>query len=294
MDIRVLKYFLAVAQEGNITRAAEVLQMTQPPLSRQLKDLEEEIGKPLLIRGSKQVTLTEDGLLLKKRAEELVALLDKTEAELKATDEATAGDVYIACAETDAVALLAQVAEAVQRAHPLVHYQLHSGDASIVCEKLDRGLVDFGLVIGPVDEDKYHAIRLPGDDVWGVLMPAGHPLAAQAAVCASDLAGAPLILSHQGSVSSALVTWLHADEAPPRVVLRYDLIYNASHFVARGLGLAIVLDNLIDTRPDSGLAFRPLAPLVTAERHLIWKKHQVFSRASREFLRQLRATLNPE
>lgn len=294
MDIRVLKYFLAVAREGNITRAAEALQMTQPPLSRQLKALEEEIGKPLLIRGSKQVSLTEDGLLLKKRAEELVALLEKTEAELKATDEATLGDVYIACAETDAVALLAQVAEAVHRDHPLVHYQLHSGDASIVCEKLDRGLVDFGLVIGPVDEDKYHAIRLPGDDVWGVLMPADHPLAAQAAVCAEDLAGAPLILSHQGSVSSALATWLHADEQPPRVVLRYDLIYNASHFVARGLGLAIVLDRLIDTRPDSGLAFRPLVPQITAERHLIWKKHQIFSRASREFLRQLRAVLNPE
>jgi len=155
LEIRVLQYFLAVAREESITRAAETLKMTQPPLSRQLKDLEDEVGKKLLIRGSKKVTLTEDGMLLRKRAEEMIDLLEKTKAELASSDENINGKIYIGGGETDAVSFLAQTAEKLQKKYPLIHYQIYSGDAEIVMEKLDKGLIDFGLLVGPVDIGKY-------------------------------------------------------------------------------------------------------------------------------------------
>ena len=155
MDIRVLQYFLAVAREESITKAAETLRMTQPPLSRQLKDLEDELGKKLFIRGSKKITLTEDGMLLRKRAEELVDLMEKTKAELASTDENINGDIYIGGGETDAVSLFAQIAAELQKKYPLLRYHMYSGDAEIVMEKLDKGLIDFGLLVGPVDVSRY-------------------------------------------------------------------------------------------------------------------------------------------
>ncbi len=170
MDIRILQYFLAVAREESITKAADTLRMTQPPLSRQLKDLEKEVGKQLLIRGSKKVTLTEDGMLLRKRAEELVDLMEKTKAELAASDENINGDIYIGCGETEAISFLAQSAQNLQEKHPFIHYHIYSGDAERVMERLDKGLIDFGLLVGDTDMAKYDYIKLPVKDQWGVLM----------------------------------------------------------------------------------------------------------------------------
>lgn len=288
MDIRVLQYFLAVAREESITKAAETLQMTQPPLSRQLKDLEEEIGKQLLIRGSKRVTLTEDGMLLRKRAEELVDLMEKTKAELSSSNENINGEIYIGGGETDAISFFAQAAGKLQKKHPLIHYHLYSGDASIVTEKIDRGLIDFGLLIGPFDVTKYDYMRLPMTDTWGVLMREDSPLANKEFVCAEDLWNKPLILSHQASINSEMVSWLKTDIRKLNVVMTYDLIYNASHFVKKGLGYAIALDKLINTTGESELCFRPLYPRMEAGLCIVWKKYQVFSRASNEFLRQLK------
>lgn len=288
MDIRVLQYFLAVAREESITKAAETLQMTQPPLSRQLKDLEEEIGKQLLIRGSKRVTLTEDGMLLRKRAEELVDLMEKTKAELSSSNENINGEIYIGGGETDAISFFAQAAGKLQKKHPLIHYHLYSGDASIVTEKIDRGLIDFGLLIGPFDVTKYDYMRLPMTDTWGVLMREDSPLANKEFVCAEDLWNKPLILSHQASINSEMVSWLKTDISKLNVVMTYDLIYNASHFVKKGLGYAIALDKLINTTGESELCFRPLYPRMEAGLCIVWKKYQVFSRASNEFLRQLK------
>ena len=177
MDIRVLQYFLAVAREESITKAAESLHMTQPPLSRQLKDLEDEVGKQLLIRGSKKVTLTEDGLLLRKRAEEIVALMEKTKAEISSSDANISGDIYIGSGETDAVSVIANAARDLQNTYPLIRYHIYSGDAAHITERLDKGLIDFGLLVEPVDMTKYDHIRLPVRDIWGVLMPADSPLA---------------------------------------------------------------------------------------------------------------------
>lgn len=288
MDIRVLQYFLMVAREESITKAAERLHMTQPPLSRQLKDLENELGKQLLIRGSKKVTLTEDGMLLRKRAEEMVDLMEKTKAELTSSDENINGEIYIGGGETDAISFFAQAAGKLRKKHPLIHYHIYSGDAGIVTEKIDKGLIDFGLLIGPFDVTKYDYMRLPMVDTWGVLMRKDSPLAEKESVCAEDLWNKPLILSHQASIDSEMISWLKSDISKLNIVMTYNLIYNASHFVKKGLGYAITLDKLINTTGDSELCFRPLHPHMEAELCIVWKKYQVFSRASNAFLNQLK------
>lgn len=289
MDIRVLQYFLTVAREESITRAAETLRMTQPPLSRQLKDLEDELGKKLLIRGSKKVTLTEDGMLLRKRAEEMIDLMEKTKAELTSSDENISGEIYIGGGETDAVSLFAQTAGKLQKKYPQIHYHIYSGDAEIVMEKLDKGLIDFGLLVGPVDVSRYDYMRLPISDIWGVLMRKDAPLAEKDVICAEDLWDKPLILSHQAYSGSDISVWLGRDAHRLNVVMTYNLIYNAAHFVKTGFGYAITLDKLINTTGNSELRFRPLYPTLEAGLCIVWKKYQVFSRASKQFLNQLRA-----
>ena len=291
MDIRVLQYFLAVAREESITRAAERLRMTQPPLSRQLKDLEDELGKQLLIRGSKKVTLTEDGMLLRKRAEELVDLMKKTKAELTSSNENINGDIHIGCGETEAISFLAQAAWNLQQKHPLIHYHIYSGDAERVIERLDKGLIDFGLLVGPVDVNKYDYIRLPLKDRWGVLMRKDSPLAEKESITAEDLWDKPLIISHQTSINSEMFSWLKTDITKLNIVATYDLVYNASQFVKKGFGYVIALDKLINTTGDSSLCFRPLYPILEAGLCIVWKKYQVFSKASNAFLQQLQKEL---
>ena len=288
MDIRVLQYFLAVAREENITRAAETLRMTQPPLSRQLKELEDELGRKLLIRGSKKVTLTEDGMLLRKRAEEVIDLMEKTKAEISSSGENISGDVYIGGGETDAIAFIAQAARNLQREHPLIRYRIYSGDASDVTERLDKGLIDFGILVEPVDIAKYDFMRFPVKDTWGVLMRKDSPLAKQESVRAEDLWDKPLILSHQTSDSSELSAWLKKDTSKLNIVATYELIYNASHFVKKGFGYAIALDKLINTTGNNDLCFKPLRPVLEAGLCIVWKKRQVFSRAGKKFLEELR------
>lgn len=287
MDIRVLQYFLAVAREESITKAAEALRMTQPPLSRQLKDLEEELGKQLLIRGSKKVTLTEDGMLLRKRAEELVDLMEKTKAELASSSENISGDIYIGCGETESISFLAQAAQDLQVKNPLIHYHIYSGDAERVIEKLDKGLIDFGLLVGEADISKYDYLKLPQKDLWGVLMRKDSILAEKESICAEDLWDKPLIVSHQASISTEMFRWLRADISKLNIVATYDLIYNAAQLVKKGFGYVITLDRLINTTGDSNLCFRPLSPALEAELCIVWKKYQVLSRASSAFLHQL-------
>lgn len=291
MDIRVLQYFLVVAREESITKAAQTLHMSQPPLSRQMKDLEEELGKQLLIRGSKKITLTEDGMLLYKRAEEMVALMEKTRTELTSSEKEISGEVYIAGGETDAMSFFAQAAAKLQEEHPLIHYRIYSGDAQTVTEWLNKGLIDFGLLVGPVDVTRYDYIKLPVVDTWGVLLRKDSLLAENEYICAEDLWNKPLILSHQAAANSEMLTWLRSDVARLHIVLTYNLIFNASHFVKKGVGYAISLDKLINTSGDSELCFRPLYPALKAELCIVWKKHQVFSKASKLFLQQLKKEL---
>lgn len=291
MDIRVLQYFLAVAREESISKAAETLHMTQPPLSRQLKVLERELGKQLFIRGSKKITLTEDGMLLRKRAEELVDLMEKTKAELTSSNENINGEIYIGCGETESISFLAQAAKKLQKNHPLIRYHIYSGDAERVLEKLNKGLIDFGLLVNPADLSDYDYLRLPMKDVWGVLMRKDSPLADKREITAEDLWDKPLILSHQTSTNSEMSFWLKTDISKLNIAATYDLVYNAAQFAKNGLGYVIALDKLVNTTGNSELCFRPLFPALQAELCIVWKKYQVLSRASNLFLQQLQQEL---
>lgn len=291
MDIRVLEYFLAVAREESITKAAKVLSMTQPPLSRQLKELEDELGKQLFIRGNKKVTLTEEGILLRKRAEELIELMEKTKEEIRSSEERIHGTVLIGAGESDAVSFLARTARRFQMSHPDISYHLYSGDATSITEKLDHGLIDFGLLVEPVDISKYEYLRLPVKDTWGVLMRRDSPLAVKDQILAEDLWEKPLIVSHQIYDSSELSSWFQRDIRKLHITAAYELLYNATHFVKSGCGYALSLDKLINTTGESELTFRPLYPALDAGLCFVWKKYQIFSRASRLYLDTLKKDL---
>ena len=287
MDLRVLKYFLAVAREESISAAAQSLHLTQPTLSRQLKELEEELGKQLLIRGNRRITLTEEGMLLRKRAEEILDLVRRTEKEVTQSDDLVGGEVYIGTGETDGMRQIARTANQIQREHPGIQFHVVSGDAMDVCERLDKGLLDFGILLGDFDRIKYHYMELPMQDVWGVLMQRSSPLAGKEAVTPQDLWDKPLILSRQMGNKSGLYRWLQKEPAELHTVATYNLIYNASLMVDEGMGYAFTLDKLVNTR-GSNLCFRPLEPRMELGMCLVWKKYQVFSKAAELFLSRLR------
>lgn len=288
MELRVLKYFLAVAREESISGAAQALHMTQPTLSRQLMDLEEELGKQLLIRGSRRITLTEEGMLLRKRAAEILDLVEKAEAELTAPDEVVNGDIYIGGGETEAMRMIAEIATGLQRSCPDIRYHLYSGNADDVTERLDKGLLDFGVLIEPANMKKYDYIRLPATDTWGLLMPRDCPLAARPVIRPQDLWDLPIITSRQSMLSNEFSGWLGKEFEKLRIVATYNLVYNASLLVAAGMGYALCLDKLVNTSEESPLCFRPLEPRMEVHLDIVWKKYQVFSGAAERFLKEVR------
>lgn len=291
MELRVLQYFLAVAKEQNISAAAQSLHLTQPTLSRQLRELEEELGKELMIRGSRKITLTEDGMLLRKRAEEILELVDRTQQEIMRSDDTVSGDIYIGTGETDGVRQIARTANQLQEAYPGIRFHIVSGDAVDVCEQLDKGLLDFGVLLGDIDKTKYHYMELPMKDTWGVLMRRDSPLAQQNTVSPRDLWDKPLILSRQVDNKSGLYRWLRKEPSELRTVATYNLIYNASLMVDEGMGYAFTLDKLVNTT-GSQLCFRPLHPKLELGMYLVWKKSQIFSKAAELFLQHLQEYLS--
>ena len=290
MELRVLQYFLAVAREQSISGAAEFLHLSQPTLSRQLKDLEEELGKQLFIRGNRKITLTEEGVLLRKRAGEILELVKKTEQEIALSDDTVAGDIYIGAGETDAIRVIAKAAQQLQRKYPEVRLHIASGDAADVVEKLDKGLIDFGVLFDPQELSKYNYLKIPEKDTWGVLMRRDAALAQKACIRPEDLWDKPLILSRQHREGSALLMWLNRSEADLHIVATYSLLYNGSILVDEGIGYAITLDRIINTN-GSNLCFRPLAPTLQAGLCVVWKKYQVFTKAAELFLDSLQQTI---
>lgn len=297
MELRVLHYFLAIAREQSIVRAAESLHLSQPTLSTQIKNMEEELGKQLLIRGTKgsrKVILTEEGMILRKRAEEILALVKKTETEITLSDNIIMGDVYIGTGETDAVRLIARAAKTLQKSHPGIHYHISSGNATFVMEQLDKGLIDFGIVFGNVDLTKYNSLKMSDTDTWGVLMRRVSPLAEKEWITPEDLWDKPLIMSQQENRGGDITRWLKRDASELNIVATYNLMFNASLLVEEGLGYVIGLDHIINTSGDSTLCFRPLAPKLENELSIIWKKYQLFSKPSQKFLEVLRQYLDTE
>lgn len=291
MELRVLTYFLAVAREQSIIRAAESLHLSQPTLSTQIRALEKELGKQLLIRGAKgtrKVMLTEEGMILRKRAEEILSLVQKTEREISISDQIIVGDVYIGTGETDAVRFIARTAKELYESYPGIRYHISSGNASFVNEQLDKGLIDFGIVFGNVDPAKYNSIELPFKDTWGVLMKRDSSLAEKEAIQPEDLWDKPLIISNQDDSKDTLTAWLNKELSELEIVATYNLLFNASLMVEEGLGYAIGLDKIINTAGNNKLCFRPLSPQTKAGMHIIWKKYQVFSKASEKFIEKLK------
>lgn len=287
MELRVLRYFLAVAREGSITAAADFLHLTQPTLSRQLKDLEQQLGKKLFTRGSHNIVLTEEGLLLRKRAEELVEMADKLEAEFHAMEETVSGDVYIGSGETEAMQQIAQVVKELQRSHPHIRYHLLSGNEDDVTERLDKGLLDFGILIEPANISKYNHVTIPVKDTWGVIMRKDSALAAKESIRVGDLLDVPLLFSRQAMKQTLskndFVDWFGEDFDKLNIVTTFNLVYNAAILVEEGIGYAVTLDKLVNTSGDSELCFRPLRPKLEAGLSLVWKKHQAFSAAAELF-----------
>lgn len=288
MELKNLTTFLAVAEKETISAAAKHLHLSQPSLSRQLMDLEKELGVTLFTRGNRKITLTEDGLLFRKRAEEIVELLEKTRSEFLSPRDTIAGNVSIGAGETYVIQLLGAIIKEVQAEYPNIKFHLFSGNADEVKERLDKGLLDFGVVISPADVKKYHSLRLPAKDTWGVLMRKDSPLAVKEVITPKDLWDVPLITSRQSLVSSELSKWLKKDLKKLTVVATYNLVYNASKLVEEGVGYGLTLDKLVNFAPDSPLCFRKLSPALESNLDVIWKNTQVFSKASGLFLERMK------
>ena len=289
MDLRALRYFLAVAREENMSRAAEQLHVTQPTLSKALRSLEDELGKKLFTRHSFSIALTEEGLLLRSRAEDLLSMADKIEQEFLSLDDITGGDIYFGLAESCQIRYLAREIGEFKKLYPGLRYHITSGDTEQVTEKLDKGLLDFAVIFETPDERKHHYIPFPEADYFGAAIPAGWALAKKEAVTAEDLAGLPLFTSEQ-SWENDIRPW--AGEAFSGLHLEgsFRLAYNGSMFAKEGLGILLTLNDLIDTSPGSGLVFRPLYPRLEMKMYMIWNKYQSFTPIAERFLRQIRSS----
>lgn len=291
MEIRHLRYFLAAAREENMTRAAEMLHVSQPTLSKTLKALEEELGKKLFTRHSFSIELTDEGMLLRDRAEDLVALADKIEQEFVSLDDITGGDLYLGLAESYQIRHLARILGQLKAVYPSMNYHITSGDTEQVTEKLDKGLLDFAVICEPPDERKYDHIEFPETDVWGAVMPAGHPLAAKESVTVDDLAGRPLFCSEQ-SWNYEIAEWAGDRMNELHLEGSFRLSYNGSVFAREGLGILLTFRHLVDCSDGSGLVFRPLEPLQETHLYLIRNRYQALTPLAGKFLDQFRSAVD--
>lgn len=293
MELRELRYFLAVANEENITKAADLVHTTQPNLSRQIHSLEEEIGKPLFVRENRRISLTPAGKLLRKRAEEILELYEKTEKELTGSDKDISGDVSIGCGESYAMRLIARAAKRTRENNPKIRFHFFSGDAATVTERLDQGLFDFGVLIDYPDMSEFEYIRLPLFDEWGVLVRSDHPLASKQAVTAEDLRDIPLICSQQvmRNKAHAVANWLRRAGTAPEIAATYNLLFNASLLVREGLGCALGINRIVCADESNDLQFLPLSPPVESHLDVVRKKSRLLSPAADCFLRELTAVL---
>ena len=291
MEIRTLRYFLAVAREENMTRAAEQLYVTQPTLSKALKSLEDELGKKLFTRHSFSIRLTEEGVLLRNRAEDLVSMADRIEKEFVSLDDITGGELYFGLAESYQIGFLARKIHTFKQSYPGLHYYITSGDTEQVAEKLDKGLLDFAVLAEIPDASKYESLIFPEEDVWGLVFPDDDPLSQKKALHVDDLIGLPLFCSGQGWEKD-IRHWAKEKMDQLHLEGSFRLSYNASLFAKEHLGYLLTFDQLVDTSPGSGLVFRPLTPRLETKLFLVWKRYQTFSPIAERFLRQIQSSFS--
>ncbi len=287
IETRLLQYFLAVAEEQSITKAAEYLHISQPTLSKQMMDLEENLGKQLLVRGRKKITLTEEGLYLRGRAQEIISLMDKTESAFRENEQNISGDVYIGCGEHRSTFSIMQIIRTIQEEYPDIQFHFFSSNADAIIERLDKGLLDMGFLLEPEISPRYDYRKLPFHESWGILMRKDSPLAEKDEISFTELAGLPLIMPSQTSNSGRMKTYFADASVKPHVVCTYNLIYNAGLMVEAGIGYALCIDELINTEGSHPLKFCPISPTLTSDVYLFTKKYQVFSKAAKLFLSYL-------
>jgi DNA-binding transcriptional LysR family regulator len=287
MEIRVLRYFLEIARESSMSRAAETLHVSQPTLSKQMKELESELGKKLFHRGSTSVSLTDEGMLLRKRAEDILTMVDKTTSEFRELDNITGGEVHIGCAESHQIKYLAWVIKDFKEAYPRFRYHLTSGNTEQVVERLDRGLIDFAFIVEPPNLERYNHIEIPGTDIWGLAIRKDHPLAEKEEIVFADLIGIDLICSEQG-MKFDIARWCGENADQLNLSGTINLCYNGGIFVEEGLGGMLTFDRLVNTDNDSNLCFRPLSPRLETKMYIIWKKYQVFTPIAELLLEELK------
>ena len=288
MEIRVLRYLLAVVREEGINRAAEALHITQPTLSRQLSQLEEEVGVKLFHRGAKKITLTNEGILLRRRAEEILSLVDRTQRELTWQDELVEGRIVIGGGELAAMQVLSEIIERFREKYPLVTFDIFTGNADLVKEQMEKGLIDIGVLLEPVDIEKFEFIRLQGKERWVVLMRPDDPLAEKEAVNAKDLENMPLILPRRTNVQNELSNWLGDFFQEQQVLFTSNLTTNSAIIVQRGLAYSLVIEGAIPFWDKEKIAYRPLSPELTANSVLAWKRQQPFSLAATKFIEYMK------
>lgn len=285
MEIRTLQNFLTAAREENITKAAEILHITQPTLSRQIKSLEEELGQKLFIRHSFHIELTEAGMLLRKQAEDLLAMANKIYDGFHSMDDVTGGDIYFGLAESYQVGFLADFIKEFKIKYPNLRYHITSGDTEQVIEKLEKGILDFAAIVETPDFSKYNVVPFPEADRWILVVPADHPLAEKTSIIPDDLIGIPLFCSEQ-SWEKDIPRWAGKTFEQFHLEGTFRLAYNASLFARHGLGALLTFDKLVDTSENSGLAAIPLEPPLTTPMYLIWKKKQILSPIAERFIRE--------
>ena len=287
MEIRTLRYFLAVAREENMTRAAEILHVTQPTLSKALKSLEDELGRKLFIRHSFSIRLTEEGVLLRNRAEDLISMADKIEKEFISLDDISGGELYLGLAESWQIRYLARIIKEFKTRYPNLHYHITSGDTEQIADKLDKGLLDFLVLAELPDSRKYEYLAFPEKDIWGLVIPEGDPLAEHQVIRVEDLTGLPLFCSGQ-SWNKELKKWAGTSFSKLKLEGSFRLSYNGSIFAREGLGYLLTFRHLIDTSEESGLMFRPLEPTLETTLYIAWNRYQTFTQIAERFLKQLK------
>lgn len=291
MEIRVLRYFLTVVREESITKAAEVLHITQPTLSRQLSQMEEEVGVKLFHRGARRIELTNEGILLRRRAEEILQLVDKTEKELIEQEEQVEGKISVGCGEIAAVQVLPKLIKTFREKYPQVTFDIFTATADLVKEQMDKGLLDIGLLLEPVDMEKYDFIRLDVKDKWVVLMRPDSPLAEKESITAKDLSGLPLILPRRMNVQNELASWFGDYYDNLNIVFTSNLSTNSAVMVMGGLAYSLVIEGAVPFWDQSKVTYRPLAPPLTATSVLAWKRGQPFSLAASKFIKHMKCFL---
>ncbi len=291
IETRLLQYFLAVAEEQSITKAAEYLHISQPTLSKQMMDLEEALGRQLLVRGRKKITLTEEGTFLRGRAQEIISLMDKTESAFRENEQSISGDVYIGCGEHRSTFTIMQIIRSIQEEYPDIRFHFFSSNADAIIERLDKGLLDMGFLLEPEITPRYDYKKLPLREAWGILMRKDSPLANVETISFAMLADLPLIMPSQTSNRGRMKAYFTEANVNPHVVSTYNLIYNAGLMVEAGIGYALCIDELINTAGSHPLTFRPLSPELYSDVYLFTKKYQVFSKAAKLFLSRLEANI---